>query len=114
MNKTIEMRINTKGFDAIVAGTKLWEICVNDEKRSAVRIGDEIIFFRRPECTESVKTIVEEREVFQNLQRMLDKIPLKDINDSQTELEYLQSFMAHYRPEEMVNCGIVALKIKKI
>ena len=92
----------------------MWEIRLNDEKRQAIAAGDQITFSRRPDNVQTTNVVVEERLTFQNLQRLLDKIPLEEIGSYQNELDFIQTFMTHYRQIDMVQHGVVALKIKKI
>lgn len=108
----LEAHLQPKAFDEIKAGKRLYEIALNDEAHRAVLPGDEILLKRRHELTEEMTVIVEEHLYFPNLQRLLDKIPLEDLGVYQNELEFLQSFMAHYRPEVMQRSGIAAFKIK--
>ncbi len=108
------MRLDRKDFDRLKEGTKCWEIRLNDEKRKGIRVGDQIVFMRRPELEERLPMIVEERQLYSDVQRLLDKVPLKEIAPPEmTEVEWIQSFMSHYRPEELVQYGIVAFKVKK-
>ena len=108
------MRVDRKDFDRLKDGTKTWEIRLNDEKRKGIRMGDEIVFMRRPELEERLPMIVEEKQLFSDVQRLLDKVSLKDIAPPEmTEVEWIQSFMTHDRPEELVQYGIAAFKVKK-
>lgn len=108
----LEAHLQPKAFDEIKAGTRKYEISLNDEAHRAIVPGDEILFKRRHELIESMTVVVEEHLYFPNLQRLLDKIPLKDLGVYESELEFLQGFMAHYRPEELQRAGIAAFKIK--
>jgi ASC-1-like (ASCH) protein len=115
MNEPVIMRVDRKDFDRLKDGSKTWEIRLNDEKRKGIRAGDEIVFMRRPELEERLPTIVEEKQLFSDVQRLLDKVPLQDIAPAgASEVEWIQSFMTHYRPEELVQYGIAAFKVKKV
>lgn len=108
------MRLDRKDFDRLKDGSKVWEIRLNDEKRKGIRIGDEIVFMRRPELEERLPMIVEEKRLYSDVQRLLDKVPLSEIAAPEmTEVEWIQSFMTHYRPEELVQYGIAAFKVHK-
>lgn len=114
MNESVIMRVDRKAFDRLKDGSKTWEIRLNDEKRKGIHIGDSIVFMRRPELEERLPMVVEEKQLFSDVQRLLDKVPLKDIAAPETtEVEWIQSFMTHYRPEELVQYGIVAFKVKR-
>lgn len=114
MGNSIVMRSDRRDFDAMKVGSKIWEVRLNDEKRKGIALGDEIVFMRRPELEERLPMIVEEKVFFSNIQRLLDQIPLKEVAPGEmSEVEWIQSFMTHYRPEEIVRDGIVAIKVKK-
>lgn len=114
MKESVVMRLDRRDFDRMKAGAKTWEIRLNDEKRKGIAVGDEIVFMRRPELEDRLPMIVEERLFFSDLQRLLDKVPLKEIApEGMSEVEWIQSFMTHYRPDELVTHGIVAFKVKK-
>lgn len=110
------MRIDRKSFDRMKTGEKIWEIRLNDEKRKTIAVGNQIVFMRRPELEERLPMIVEEKLFFSDVQRLLDKVPLKEIVavETMSEVEWIQDFMTHYRPEEVVRDGIVALKVKRV
>ncbi len=108
------MRLDRKAFDRMKDGKTLWEIRLNDEKRKGVSVGDEIVFMRRPELEERLPMIVEEKVPFLNVQRILDHIALSEIGEYATELEFIQSLMAHYTPGEMVEKGLIAFKVRKV
>ena len=93
----------------------MWEIRLNDEKRKGITKGQEIVFMRRPELEERLPMVVEEKMFFSDVQRLLDKVPLKEIVavETMSEVEWIQDFMTHYRPEEVVRDGIVAIKVRK-
>jgi len=108
------MRLDRGTFDRLKNGTKFWEIRLNDEKRKGVKVGDEIIFMRRPELEERLPMIVEEIVRFSDVQHMLDKVPASElIPEGMSEVEWIQNFMTHYRPEEVVTAGLVAFKVRK-
>lgn len=112
--ETVVMRLDRKPFDLMKSGKKLWEIRLNDEKRKGVMVGDKIVFMRRPELEERLEITVEEKIFFSDIQRLLDKIPLSELGaEGIPEIDFIQGFLSHYRPEELVQYGIVAFKVKK-
>lgn len=48
-----EMKLQEKYYDYILNGTKKIEIRLNDEKRSLIKIGDAITFYKMPKLNES-------------------------------------------------------------
>ena len=113
MPNSVVMRIEGRDFELFKAGKKFWEIRLNDDKRKGVGVGDEIVFMRRPQLEDRLPMIVEEKVPFMNVQRLLDKIPLSEITDCPSEVEYVQYLMTHYTPGEMVEKGLVAFKVRK-
>lgn len=109
------MRLDRKDFDRLKAGLKCWEVRLNDEKRKGINIGDEIVFMRRPELEDRLPMIVEEKHRFSDIQRLLDKVPLSEVapEEGMSEVAWIQDFMTHYRPEEVVTAGLVAFKVRK-
>lgn len=58
------MRLDADPFERITSGVKKTEIRVNDEKRKKVRIGDTIVFSKRPEEKEKIKVkVIGKREI---------------------------------------------------
>ena len=113
MKESVIMRLDRNNFDRIKAGTKVWEIRLNDDKRKGINPGDSIVFMRRPELEERLPMVVEEKLLFSDVQRLLDKVALGEIAPPEmTEVEWIQSFLSHYRPEELVQYGVVAFKLK--
>lgn len=112
MANSVVMRIEGRDFELFKSGKKFWEIRLNDDKRKCVRVGDEIVFMRRPQLEDRLPMIVEEKVPFTNLQRLLDKIPLSEITDCTNEVEYVQHLMTHYTPGEMNEKGLVAFKVR--
>lgn len=59
----IEMRLHSEPFDKIKFGKKKTEIRLNDAKRKKIRVGDSIIFSKRPDLKEKIKVkITSKRE----------------------------------------------------
>jgi len=111
----VVMRLDRKDFDRIKEGKQIWELRLNDLKRKNIRSGDTIVFMRRPELEERLEVKVLERQHFNDMQRLLDVIPMMELRgEKMDELEFIQSFMAHYRPDEVVQHGICAFKIQKL
>ncbi len=55
------MKLQSKPFQQIADGTKTIELRLNDAKRQAMRVGDEVIFTKEPDNTESLQTVIVER-----------------------------------------------------
>ena len=58
--KIYELRLNEKPFESIKNGTKTIEMRLQDEKRNQYQVGDILIFKKRPEEVEILKTKIAE------------------------------------------------------
>ncbi len=53
-----EMKLNSDSFERMKSGFKRTEVRLNDDKRKKVKVGDIIIFSKRPELKERLKARV--------------------------------------------------------
>lgn len=107
-----EASLQPKVFEEIKEGVRKYEVALNNEEHRMLVPGDEIVLKRRHGSGETLTVIIEERLMFANLQQLLSKIPLKDLGEFRSDLDFLQTFMAHNRTEELQKAGIVAFKIR--
>jgi len=97
-----EMRLDKGPFEKIKSGVKNIEFRVNDEKRQQVRVGDEIVFSKRPELKEKLQVQVTKLEYFKSFAELLQKYP------EQKGIE------KRYSSEEEKMYGLVAIYFKKL
>lgn len=94
------MRLDEGPFERIKRGEKKIEFRVNDEKRRLVKVGDEIVFSKRPELKEKIHVKVTALEHFDSFDALLKKYP------EQKGIE------KRYTPEEEKRGGVVAFHIQ--
>ena len=111
---TFELRLHSKYFELIKQGTKTIEMRLLDEKRQQYKIGDILIFKKRPEETEILTTkIVNLHKVktFKDLYDRFDKVKLGYGENEVANPEDMQEF---YPIEEQQKYGVVGIEIELI
>lgn len=112
--KTFELRLNTEPFESIKAGTKTIEMRLLDEKRKQYKVGDILIFKKRPEETETLSAkIVNLHKVnnFADLYYKFNKIQLGYKENQTAKPEDMNFF---YSKEEQQKYGVVGIEIELI
>ena len=110
--KIYELRLNEKPFESIKNGTKTIEMRLQDEKRNQYQVGDILIFKKRPEEVEILKTkIVNLHKVntFKDLYNMFDKTKLGYKTNEIAHPDDMQTF---YPIEEQQKYGVVGIEIE--
>ena len=109
-----ELRLNEKPFNSIKNGTKKIEMRLLDEKRQQYQVGDVLIFKKRPEEIEIIKTkIINLHKVasFKDLYEMFDKSILGYEKDEQAHFSDMEEF---YPVDEQKLYGVVGIEIELI
>lgn len=112
--KTFELRLNQKPFESIKNGTKTIEMRLLDEKRKQYQVGDILIFKKRPEETEIIKTrIIKLHKVnsFKDLYEKFDKVKL---GYKENEIANHEDMKEFYSLEEQEKYGVVGIEIELI
>lgn len=113
---TNEMHLTADNFDKIKAGTKTIEVRLNDEKRKNLKIGDRIIFYRRPEDIEKVETEIVGLTVyktFADLYSNNEKVAVGSLPDDSLETQVEQT-KKHYSDEEEAKFGVLAIYLRLV
>lgn len=110
------MKLNPESFNLIKERKKTVEIRLLDEKRKALRIGEQIEFSKRPELTEKVLVEIIDLKKLPDFQSLFEKFTITDFGypedfDKKTFLEDLYKI---YPPEEEKLFGVIAIKIKSV
>lgn len=111
---TFELRLNEKYFNLIKQGTKNIEMRLLDEKRKQYNIGDILIFKKRPEEIESIKTkIVNLHKVktFADLYNNFNRVQLGYTENETAKPEDMEYF---YSKEDQQKYGVVGIEIELI
>ncbi|MBQ8615250.1 MAG: ASCH domain-containing protein [Clostridia bacterium] len=109
-----ELRLNEKPFTSIKKGTKTIEMRLFDEKRQQYKIGDILIFKKRPEEIDTIKTkIIALHQVssFKDLYERFDKTKL---GYEENEIAKPEDMQEYYPLEEQQKYGVVGIEIELI
>jgi len=89
-------------FYEIKSGRENYEIRLNDEKRKKVKVGDTIVFRKRPEYDEFVKVKVLEVNKYKKFSELLEGVKKTSIS------------IDYFSKEEIEKYGFVVFKIKLV
>ena len=102
-------------FDLVSQGEKDVEIRVNDLKRRKLKVGDILIFLRRPEETKSLKVLVKNLVYFSSFQEVCEYYQMKRIYLPNTSIdEYIELMRKFYSDDDVSQYGVVAIEFEKI
>lgn len=111
---TFELRLNAEPFKSIKEGTKTIEMRLLDEKRKTYKIGDVLIFKKRPEEQETLKAKIinlHKFNSFADLYNNFNKIQLGYTENETAKPEDMEFF---YSKEDQQKFGVVGIEIKLI
>lgn len=108
-----EMKLQSKYFDKIKSGEKIYEIRLNDEKRKDIDVGDTIIFSRETDLKEKITTIVQDLVYFASFEEMAQTLPIKKIGFDNLDTESIVDiYHTFYSQENEKKYGVVGIKVK--
>lgn len=107
------MKLKAIYFDKIKCGEKIYEIRLNDEKRSLINIGDTLKFKKEPEQMEEITTKVEDLIHFKSFSEMLNILPLDMIGfKNESADKVLEIYRKFYSTQDEEKYGVLAIKVK--
>lgn len=108
-----EMKLQEKYYDYILNGTKIIEIRLNDEKRSLIKIGDIITFYKMPELKESFIAKVIDLIKYNSFDDLFNEYDIDILADkSMTKKELKDELEKFYTKDKQNKYGVLAIKIK--
>ncbi|MFZ2049071.1 MAG: ASCH domain-containing protein [Minisyncoccia bacterium] len=107
------MHLNAEPFGRISNRTQSVEVRINDEKRKALRIGDEIEFELRGNPERRFVAKVVELLHFKTFKELYESKPVGDFGGESVE-RLLESIYKIYTTEEEEKFGVVGVKIELI
>lgn len=108
-----KMGLYEEPFQSIVAGKKVIEIRLNDEKRQAVQV-DDLIEFTNLSTDEQVIVRVLERQAFNDFQSLYENVSLEQIDCiGWTMNDLLKATYTIYSRESEKQFGALALTIER-
>ena len=105
-----KMKLQDSPFERIKNGTKTVEFRLYDEKRSKIKIGDQIEFSKLPDLQETILVDVLDlyrEDTFENLFKKL-------FTDEDEIKKKTKSMYQYYSPDEEKQYGVVGIKISLI
>ena len=105
-----KMKLQESPFERIKNGTKTVEFRLYDEKRSKIKIGDQIEFSKLPDLQETILVDVLDlyrEDTFENLFKKL-------FTDEDEIKKKTKSMYQYYSPDEETQYGVVGIKISLI
>ena len=106
------MNLNNRPFESIKEGTKTIELRLNDEKRSLLKVGDEIEFTNRDTNEKLSVDIINLHKYpsFEELYKHFDKVEMGYNKDEPAESKDME---AYYSKEEQDKYGVLGIEIRK-
>ena len=106
------MNLNNRPFKSIKEGTKTIELRLNDEKRSLLKVGDEIEFTNRDTNEKLSVDIINLHKYasFEELYKHFNKIEMGYTADEPADPKDME---AYYSKEEQDKYGVVGIEIRK-
>lgn len=110
---TMEMRLAAEPFEKIKSGEKTVEIRLCDEKRRAINIGDDIIFYKGDGRAERVLTSVVGLHRFDSFAELFSSELFAETGcGGKTLQEAVNSMYAFYTKEQERKYGVLGIEIK--
>ena len=109
----MEFHLDSDIFDIIVNKDKDVEIRLNDEKRRKLKIGDTLVFLKRPDDIESISATITNLVYFNSFIDVTNYYDMKRIYlEETTKDEYINLMKKFYSDEEVSKYGVVAIEFK--
>ncbi|MGN1371190.1 MAG: ASCH domain-containing protein [Candidatus Coprovivens sp.] len=101
-------------FEIVKNKTKDIEVRVNDEKRRKLKIGDTLVFLKRPNDDEEIRAKVIGLEYYNYFDDLVENYDMERIYLSNyTKEEYLNEMKRFYTREDQEKYGVVAIIFSK-
>lgn len=109
-----ELRLNTSPFESIKHGTKTIEMRLLDEKRKQYKIGDILVFKKRPDETEVLRAKIVNLYLFKNFSELYSKFDKVKLGYKENEVARPEDMQEYYSIEEQNKYGVIGIEIKLI
>lgn len=111
----MEFRLDRVYFEMVRRQEKCVEVRLNDEKRQALRVGDELTFTCRGNLDEKILTKVTSIQHYKNFEEMLMFEPKKDIGfPFKSFEEIIDIYNDIYSQDEQSLYDVVSIRFKRI
>ena len=107
------VHLHPEVFDIVLQGNKNVEIRVNDEKRRQLKVGDTLLFLKRPDDVEQVLVKITNLVYFKDFMEVVHYYDMKRIYlENTTKDEYVQLMKKFYTDEDVLKYGVVAIEFE--
>ena len=106
-----KMKLSPSAFKSISSEKKTVEMRLNDEKRAALKIGDEIEF-ENTATYETVRCAVVNISKYKNFFDLYSDFDKISIGYNETQTANPEDMYDYYSPEQIEKYGVLAIKIK--
>ncbi len=101
-------------FEIVRKGIKDVEVRVNDEKRRKLKVGDTLVFLKRPLDNEEIRATVTALDYYDNFEELVKHYEMKRLYlESYTKEMWLNEMKRFYSNEEQTKYGVVAIGFNK-
>ncbi len=108
------VHLNPEIFDIVKTGSKNIEVRINDEKRRQLKVGDTLVFLKRPDDNEEIRAIVTSLDYYDNFNELVNHYEMERLYLSSYSKEmFLDELAKFYTLEEQEKYGVVAIGFKK-
>lgn len=110
-----ECHLDEDVFEIIKSGIKNVEVRVNDEKRRKMKVGDEIVFLKRPLENEKIVTKIIGLKIYNNFFDLVKDYEIERLYlNTFTKEEFVDLLGRFYSIEEQEKYGVVAIEFEKV
>lgn len=110
-----ECHLDEDVFEVVRLGIKNVEVRVNDLKRRKMKVGDEIVFLKRPLEEEKIITKITALKVYDNFNKLVKDYDIERLYlSSFTKEDFIKLLSRFYSKEEQDEYGVVAIEFMKV
>lgn len=110
----INIHLHPDVFEIVKNGSKNVEVRLYDEKRKQIKVGDELVFLKRPDDIERINVKVIDLKVYNNFEDLVDNYDMKRLYlPEYTKEMFLNELLRFYPLEEQKKYGVVAIEFEK-
>lgn len=110
----MEIHLHPDIFEIVKNGTKTVEVRLYDEKRRKLKVGDTLVFLKRPDDIEQIKTTITKLDTYKNFKELVNNYDIKDLYlESYTKEMFLDELKRFYSEEDQEKYGVLAITFEK-
>ena len=107
------MNLVSEAFELIQKGEKTVEIGLNDEKRSQIKIGDQIVFTNL-KTKEMIETYVRDLKVYNDFYELYESYDKKSLGYKKNEKADPEDMFKYYTKEKIAKYGALAISLERV